>query len=418
VREPEIEKERRVAHLRPDIRDDRDNLQPNDFLVLIVEDDVKFASVLLDLVRENGFKGVIALDAVSALALVKELRPSAITLDLRLPDMDGWAVLDMLKHDPATRHIPVNVISVTDHLHRCFHMGALGVVQKPAAREALEDALGRTRKFIERDVHNLLVVHDGDSGEDGIVAALRGDGVAITEVDSGKNALKALQKGSYDCMVVDRSLRDMGAVELLKRFAKTPRATQTPVVLYGSDDMSSSERDNLRKLAEIVILKSVTSREAVLQETTLFLHQAMNNLPQKAALAAFRQMETLALSGKKVLIVDDDIRNIFALTGALEQQGISVINAENGKDGIEALERNPDVDAVLMDIMMPDLDGYDTIRIIRGRDAFKELPIIAVTAKAMKGDREKCIEAGASDYVSKPVNSEQLLSLLRVRLAH
>jgi CheY-like chemotaxis protein len=210
----------------------------------------------------------------------------------------------------------------------------------------------------------------------------------------------------------------MGAVELLKRFAKTPRATQTPVVLYGSDDMSRSERDNLRKLAEIVILKSVTSREAVLQETTLFLHQAMNNLPQKAALAAFRQMETLALSGKKVLIVDDDIRNIFALTGALEQQGISVINAENGKDGIEALERNPDVDAVLMDIMMPDLDGYDTIRIIRGRDAFKELPIIAVTAKAMKGDREKCIEAGASDYVSKPVNSEQLLSLLRVRLAH
>ena len=418
VREPEIEKERRVAHLRPDIRDDRDNLQPNDFLVLIVEDDVKFASVLLDLVRENGLKGVIALDAVSALALVKELRPSAITLDLRLPDMDGWAVLDMLKHDPATRHIPVNVISVTDHLHRCFHMGALGVVQKPAAREALEDALGRTRKFIERDVRNLLVVHDGDSGEDSIIAALRGDGVAITEVDSGKNALEALQQGSYDCMVVDRSLRDMGAVELLKRFAKAPMASQTPVVLYGSDDMSRSERDNLRKLAEIVILKNVTSREAVLQETTLFLHQAMNNLPQKAALAAFRQMETLALSGKKVLIVDDDIRNIFALTGALEQQGISVINAENGKDGIEALERNPDVDAVLMDIMMPDLDGYDTIRIIRGRDAFKSLPIFAVTAKAMKGDREKCIEAGASDYVSKPVNSEQLLSLLRVRLAH
>jgi signal transduction histidine kinase/CheY-like chemotaxis protein/HAMP domain-containing protein len=399
------------------VQDDRDDIQPGDRVVLIVEDDAKFARPLLDLVRESGFKGVVALQAGAALDLVKELEPDAITLDLKLPDMDGWALLDMLKHDPETRHIPVNVISVTPHAHRCFHMGALGVVHKPAAKEVLQEALARTRKFIERDVKMLLVASGEKAQRETITGALRGDGVRIIEVGTGKEALEALQRNQFDCMVLGPVLHDMGAMELLKRLAKTEQAAAIPVVMYGAEGFSRSEQDHLRKLAEIMILKSVSTPEAVFEETTLFLHQALGDLPQKTRhLLAGQRKSAQELSGKKVLIVDDDIRNIFALTGALERYGLVVINAENGKDGIETLKNNADVDAVLMDIMMPELDGYDTIRVMRNLEAFKSLPIIAITAKAMKGDREKCMEAGASDYLSKPVNIEQLLSLLRVWL--
>jgi CheY-like chemotaxis protein len=220
-------------------------------------------------------------------------------------------------------------------------------------------------------------------------------------------------------VVVGPTLRDMSAIDLLKKFASTQRANEIPIVMYGAEGYSRSEQHNLRKLAEIVVLKKVSTTEAVLEQTTLFLHRAVKNLPQKTRrLLAERKNCALELSGKKALIVDDDIRNIFALTSVLEQQGVVVLNAENGKDGIELLKNNPDMDAVLMDIMMPELDGYDTMRIMRKHEAFKNLPIIAITAKAMKGDREKCIEAGASDYLSKPVNTEQLLSLLRVWLTH
>jgi len=331
--------------------------------------------------------------------------------------MDGWALLDQLKHDPETRHIPVNVISVTDHLHRCFHMGALGVVQKPAAKEVLQEALARTRQFVEREVKTLLVANGDEALRAGITGALYENGVKITEVDTGRGALKALERSRFDCVVVGPTLRDMSAIDLLKKFASTQRANEIPIVMYGADDYSRSEQHNLRKLAEIVVLKKVSTTEAVLEQTTLFLHHAVKNLPQKTRrLLAERKNSAPELSGKKTLIVDDDIRNIFALTSVLEQQGVVVLNAENGKDGIELLKNNPDIDAVLMDIMMPELDGYDTMRIMRKHEAFKNLPIIAITAKAMKGDREKCIEAGASDYLSKPVNTEQLLSLLRVWL--
>jgi signal transduction histidine kinase/DNA-binding response OmpR family regulator/HAMP domain-containing protein len=403
----------------PAVGDDRHNIQDGDRVVLIVEDDTKFAPTLLDLVRENGFKGVIARSGESALMLVKELAPVAITLDLKLPDMDGWTVLDLLKHDPATRHIPVNVISVTDDMHKCFYMGALGVVQKPADKAALEETLARTRRFIEREVKTLLVAHGDGAQRESIVGELRDDGVDITAVESAEKALEALQRNRFDCMVVGPVLSDMKATDLLKKFAGTEHAAEVPIVMYGAGGLSPGEEDNLRKLAEIVILKNVNTREAVLEETTLFLHQAVKTLPQKTrGRLADQQKSTPELSGKKALIVDDDIRNIFALTGALEQHGMSVVDAENGKDGIEMLKRNPDLDIVLMDIMMPELDGYDTMRFIRGLDQFKNLPIIAITAKAMKGDREKCIEAGASDYIAKPINMEQLLSLLRVWLTH
>jgi hypothetical protein len=303
-------------------------------------------------------------------------------------------------------------------MHRCFHLGALGVIHKPAAREVLQEALGRTQEFLERSVKTLLVAAAGAKDGGDLVELLRADGVEITGVSTAKAALEAVQKNRYDCIVIGPALEDGRGVDLLRRLARGKRVSGLPVVMYGANDFSPSEQDKLRKLAEVVILKSVTTREAVLRETTLFLHQAIERLPPtKRSMLADLQETSRDLAGKKVLIIDDDIRNIFAMTGALEQHGLTVINAENGKDGIEMLKANPDVNVVLMDIMMPELDGYDTMRVIRGLGEFRSLPIIAITAKAMKDDREKCIEAGASDYVAKPLDMEQLTSVLRVWLA-
>jgi CheY-like chemotaxis protein/HAMP domain-containing protein len=401
--------------VRPALLDDRGEIKPGDRVVLIVEDDPKFASVLLDLARASGFKAVVALDGGAALKLVEELTPDTITLDLKLPDMDGWALLDLLKHDPNTRHIPVNVISLTDRAQRCFHMGALGVVQKPAATEVLQEALARTRDFIEREVKTLLVVNGDKALREDIRGALGEDGVRITAVESGKKALEALQRKAFDCVVVGPALADMSALELVRSLTGIERAGEVPIVLYGAEELDGGERENLRKLAEIVVLKRASTPDDVLAQTTLFLHQALTGLPQRTReLLARFQRSVPELSGKKILVVDDDIRNIFAFSSVLEEHGMVVLNAESGKDGIEILKNNPDIDAVLMDVMMPELDGYDTIRIMRQLEAHKDLPIIAITAKAMKGDREKCIDAGASDYLAKPVNTEQLLSLLRV----
>ncbi|HXS76374.1 MAG TPA: response regulator, partial [Terracidiphilus sp.] len=402
--------------IQPAIRDDRDNISSGERVVLIVEDDAKFAGILLDLIHEYQFKGIVALDGSAALASVKEFMPDAITLDLKLPDMDGWAVLDYLKHDPATRHIPVSVISVDDEMRGCLQMGALGFVQKPAPAETLREVLLKTRKFIERDVKTLLVIHEDAWQRDNIISTVEGDDIQIASADSGKEAINVLRQRRFDCIVLGAT-RDISALSLLKKLVRIEHAAGVPIVMYGPDGFSESDQEDLKKLSDVVILKKARSIDAVLQETTLFLHRMVDSMPpKKREVLANLQKTTPELRGKKVLIVDDDIRNIFAMAGALEQHGMSIVHAENGKDGIELLEVNPDVDIVLMDIMMPELDGYDTMRIIRGLEEFKNLPIIAVTAKAMKGDREKCVEAGASDYISKPVNIEQLLSLLRVWL--
>jgi HAMP domain-containing protein/signal transduction histidine kinase/CheY-like chemotaxis protein len=402
-------------HAQPAVEDDRNEVQAGDRVVLIIEDDVRFAGVLLELARENGFKAVVALNAAGGVELVKELLPDAILLDLKLPDMDGWAVLDLLKHDPQTRHIPVNVISVDEGLQKCFHMGALGATQKPVTKETLEDVLAKTREFIDREVKTLLIASSDASQRQELAGALAG--VEVVAASSGREVLAILERDRVDCLMMGPTLTDMSAVELLKRISRLDQAAAVPIVMQAGSGFSRGDQDNLRRLSELIVLKQVTTPEAVLEETTLFLHQALERLPkaQRGALVQ-RQISGTELSGKKALIVDDDIRNIFALTGALEQHGVCVINAENGTDGIEMLKENSDTDIVLMDIMMPELDGYDTIRIIRGLEAFKTLPIIAITARAMKGDREKCIEAGASDYIAKPINMEQLTSLMRVWL--
>ncbi|MGH8749735.1 MAG: response regulator, partial [Burkholderiales bacterium] len=407
----------RGGRASPRLKDDREALRPGDRVLLIVEDDARFAGTLLDLARESGFKGVVAFDGNSALALARELRPDAITLDLILPDMDGWTILDILKRDAQTRHIPVSVVSVDDGMHKCLYMGAHRFVRKPAAVESLQAALATARELVERDVRTLLVADGDETRRAGMSEALRAEHLEITLAASGRQVLELLSERSFDCMVLGPKLQDVVPSALLRSIVDSETAIDMPVVFYGANGLGGSERDNLDKLADIVVLRKADTMDAVLDQATLFLHQALDALPEARREQVASIKPNAELNGKTVLIVDDDVRNIFALTGALEQYGMKALNAENGKEAIEVLKSRSGIDAVLMDIMMPELDGYDTIRIIRGLEQFSGIPIVAVTAKAMREDREKCLQAGASDYIAKPVNIEQLASLLRIWLS-
>jgi HAMP domain-containing protein/CheY-like chemotaxis protein len=397
--------------------DDRDGIRPDDRVLLIIEDDENFARILLDMARERGFKGVVAVRGDTGLALARHLRPDAITLDVELPELDGWAILDRLKHDPKTRHIPVHIISVTDEGQRGLKLGAMANVTKPVTKEALDEAFAHIKSFIERRVKNLLVVEDNEADRNSIIELIGNGDVQTTAVASGQEALAALQERPFDCIVLDLGLTDMSGFELLEQMKRSPTLSQIPVIVYTGKELSKREETELRRVAETIIVKDVKSPERLLDETALFLHRVEGSLPEpKRRLLEQLHRTDPVLQGRKVLIVDDDIRNIFALTSVLEQQQMDVVYAENGKDGIETLRSTPDVDAVLMDVMMPEMDGYEATRAIRRLKKFRSLPIIALTAKAMKGDREKCIEAGASDYIAKPVDNEQLISLLRVWL--
>jgi CheY-like chemotaxis protein len=397
--------------------DDRDRLAPDDHVLLIVEDDESFARILLDLAREKGFRAVVAVRGDTGLALARHLKPDAITLDVELPELDGWTVLDRLKHDPETRHIPVHMISVTEERQRALTLGAMAHVTKPVTKEALDDAFGRIKGFVDRRVKNLLVIEDNDVERSSIVDLIGNGDVHTTAVASGEEALAAMRGKPFDCIVLDLGLADMSGFELLEKMKAEPALASIPVIVYTGRDLSKSAETELRRMAETIIIKDVKSPERLLAETALFLHRVERNLPEpKRKLLEQLHRTDPVLRGKKVLIVDDDIRNIFALTSVLEQQQMDVIYAENGKDALTLLESTADIDAVLMDVMMPEMDGYEATRAIRSRGRFRSIPIIALTAKAMKGDREKCLEAGASDYIAKPVDTDQLLSLLRVWL--
>ncbi|WP_046868268.1 hybrid sensor histidine kinase/response regulator [Microvirga massiliensis] len=395
--------------------DDRHAISPGDHVVLVIEDDAMFASVLLEIAREQGFKGLIATDGAAALALANRYKPDAITLDLGLPDMDGWALLDLFKHDPRTRHIPIHVISVDDQRKRGLRAGAFGFLEKPVDRDALLAALSRTKDFIYRPIKDLLLVED-DPNQRMSIAELLGDGgVSVTGVETAEQALEALNARRFDCAIIDLGLPDMPGIELIERMRKVQGGEEIPIIVYTGLELSKIQERTLERMASTIIVKGDGSSERLLEETALFLHRALAEIPQSQQIIVPRH-DTSSLEGRTILIIDDDVRNIFSLTSALEQHGMKTVFAENGRDGIETLERTPDIDAVLVDIMMPEMDGYETMRAIRGIPRHEDLPLIAVTAKAMKGDREKCLEAGASDYVSKPVDIDQLLAVLRVQL--
>ncbi|MBD2073659.1 HAMP domain-containing protein [Phormidium sp. FACHB-592] len=413
------EEEAIVASLlsEPAIDDDRDTIQPDDQVLLIIEDDLAFAQILLDMARQQGFKGLVAARSDVGLAMAQELKPAAIMLDVRLPFMTGWAVLDRLKHNPATRHIPVHMMSVEEGQKRSLQLGAIAFIQKPASSEALSKALNDIKGFIERPVKHLLIVEDDETQRHSIVELIGNSDVRSTAVGTGAEALEALKTGHFDCLVLDLGLPDIAGFALIEQIKQEPGLQRLPIIVYTGKELTAQEETELRRISDTIIVKDVRSPERLLDETALFLHRVHENLPapQRLMLEQLQQVDP-ALVGKTVLIVDDDVRNIFALTSMLERYQIRTTYAENGRDGITLLQNTPDLDLVLMDVMMPDMDGYETMRAIRQLEQFRTLPIIALTAKAMKGDREKCIEAGASDYITKPVDMEQLLSLLRVWL--
>ena len=397
--------------------DDRENISPGDRVVMIVEDDKNFASYLLDLAHEHGFKGLITARGSTALSMAREHKPDAITLDLGLPDMEGWKVLDRLKDDPNTRHIPVQIITAEEEKERGLKQGALAFFTKPVQKETLDEAFNEIRDHIERQVKSLLIVEDDELQRRSIAELIGESDVQITGVSTAQEALEKLKDGRYDCMVLDLGLPDMSGFQLMEEMKKDDVMSTLPVIVYTGRDLTKKEETQLKRMAKTIIVKDVRSPERLLDETALFLHRVQSRMPepQRTMLEKLHQTDEM-LAGKKVLVVDDDIRNIFAMTSLLERHNMVVYSAENGKDALEVLRNNDEVDIVLMDIMMPEMDGYDTMHEIRKIAKFKQLPILALTAKAMKGDREKCIEAGASDYISKPVDTDQLLSLLRIWL--
>jgi CheY-like chemotaxis protein len=331
--------------------------------------------------------------------------------------MDGWEILDRLKHHPDTRHIPVHIVSGDQNKQQGLRAGAYAYLEKPVSKEALDDAFSRLLQFIDERVKRLLVVEDDDTQRQAIVELIAAEDVEITAVGSAQEAIDTLREQRFDCMVIDLGLRDMSGFELLETVKADPAMQQMPVIVYTGKELTQAEDTQLRKYAETIIVKDVKSPERLLDETALFLHRVEAKLPEQKR----RMLEQLhnadsVFAGKKILVVDDDVRNIFSLTSVLEDHGMNVRFAENGRDAIAELEKDSEVDLVLMDVMMPEMDGYETTTAIRKNPQFRALPIIALTAKAMKGDREKCIAAGASDYITKPVDTEQLLSLMRVWL--
>ncbi len=399
-----------------EIRDDRNNIETTDRVLLIIEDDAIFGRILLGLARDRGFKGIVALKGSDGLELARKFLPDAITLDIGLPDTDGWSLLSDLKNDPNTGNIPIHVISGEEQWQRALDAGAIAHLRKPVTEEALTETFDNLLGFADRTTKHLLVIEDDLTQLNAMVNLISTGEVQITAVRTGGEALEALQNGQFDCIVVDLGLPDVDGDDLIERIRMQRNHARTPVIVYTGRELDKQEEAKLNKLTEAVILKDAMSPERLLDETRFFLHQVESRLPAGKRATEIPPLGTGSLEGRKVLIVDDDSRNIYALAAALEGHRMSVVSAESGREGIEKLMSDPEIDLVLMDIMMPEMDGYETIRRIRQNANYHDLPIIALTAKAMKGDRESCIAAGASEYISKPVDIDQLISLLRAWL--
>ena len=399
------------------IEDDRGNLQPGDSVLLIVEDDPHYARVLCDLSRDKGFKVLIASTGAEALSLAREYNPTAISLDVFLPDVLGWTVLNHLKQDSATRHIPVQMLTLDEDRHHGLSRGAFAYVTKPSTTEDLDAALTRIREYSQPRRKRLLVVEDNPAEQLSTRELLGYEDIDIDVAESGSAALLSLSESNYDCVVLDLRLPDMSGFDVLAQLRDNPKLKDLPVVVFTGRELTPEEDAQLHTLARSVVVKDVESPERLLDETALFLHRVIADLPnEKQKMLDRLHRSDDALAHRKVLVVDDDVRNIFAVSSVLERRGMTVLSAGTGREAIQTIESTPDLAIVLMDIMMPEMDGYETMQVIRQNPDLRRLPIIALTAKAMKGDRERCLEAGASEYLAKPVNTEQLLSALRMWL--
>ena len=397
--------------------DDRLNLEPGDTILLIVEDDPHYARVLIDLARDKGFKVLVASRGAEALDLAKQFQPAAVSLDVFLPDMLGWTVLSQLKHNPLTRHIPVQIITLDEDRQHALARGAFAFVNKPTTTEGVSAALSQIREYARPRRKRLLIVEDNAAEQLSIRELLDHDDIEIVITDTGAGALSALRDNPCDCVVLDLRLPDMSGFEVLDKIRNDDGLCNVPVVVFTGRELSAEEDAQLHTMARSIVVKGVESPERLLDETSLFLHRVITELPiDKQRMLEKLNSSDEDLVGKTALLVDDDARNIFALSSVLERRGMKVLTATTGSEAVTLVESNPEIAIVLMDIMMPQMDGYQTMAAIRQNPSFGRLPIIALTAKAMKGDREKCLEAGASDYLAKPVNTEQLLLAIRMWL--
>lgn len=400
------------------IRDDRKNILTDDKSILIIDDDIKFAKILYDLAHEKGFKCLTAERGKKGLQLAFDYKPSAIILDIGLPDIDGWTVMERLKENAETRHIPVHFISAADETVVAKRMGAIGYLVKPVNLEDIEEAFNKIEKIIARQLKKLLVV-EKDKIQLKKIIDLIGDGdVQTTAVGSGLEAFDLLKSNSFDCVIMDPDLDDISGFDILQKISNSDSILHLPIIIFTDKEISREQEQLLKKYSEFTVIKGVKSQERLLDETTLFLHQVEANLPEEKQkiLRMIHDKDTI-FHNKKILLVDDDMRNVFAISSILEEKGMKVSVGKNGREALEQLDKNPDFDLVIMDIMMPEMDGYEAMQKIRAQQKFTKLPIIALTAKAMKGDRNKCIEAGANDYLAKPViDPDRLLSLIRVWL--
>jgi CheY-like chemotaxis protein len=415
----EVEEREQETFSPNEAEDDRESIQPNDWVLLIVENDLAFARLVLEGAREKGFKGLVTTLASGALALTRDFEPDAVTLDLFLPDMNGWRVLNRLKNHLSTRHIPVCVISTDEARAQALEAGAAGFISKPLqSKETLDRALGELHRFVTRPERHLLILMAESPERDELVELFSGSDVRIFPIATAALARTILQEQPIDCLVIGPGapVLDPKACEPLLIDGGTGLG-QPAVIFYGADRSETGYEEFRRRFKDRLTLREAPSRERLLEQTVFFLHRGLDSLSEKARqeLESLRESQQV-LADRKVLIVDDDMRNIFALATVLDEQGMTVISADNGREAIQHVLQDPSIDVVLMDIMMPEMDGIATIQEIRKIPERHELPIIAVTAKAMKGDREKCISAGAWDYLSKPVNTQDLLAALRAWL--
>jgi HAMP domain-containing protein/CheY-like chemotaxis protein/signal transduction histidine kinase len=421
VRAPEIPVAPRTAPPAPAIAsgpvdDDRADVRPQDRVVLIIEDDTTFARILLGLARDRGFKGLMASTGADGVALARQFVPDAITLDIGLPDVDGWSLLDQLKKDPATKAIPVHVISGEEQWQKALDSGAFAHLKKPASEDALTQAFDNLLGFADAASRNVLVVEDDVTQLSAMANLIQSGEVTVTAVSTGSQALAALDESHFDCVIVDLGLPDIEGLELIEKIKQHAAHVRVPVIVYTGRELTEQEDGAIRRLSESVIVKDAMSPERLIEETSYFLNQVEARLPEVKRPAHTAPTNGNSLEGRTILITDDDTRNIYALRSALEDFKMHVLSSESGAEAIGLLRSHAEIDVVLMDIMMPEMDGYETIRRIRARDEWKNLPIIALTAKAMKGDREQCLAAGASEYISKPVDIDQLVALIRVWL--
>ena len=399
----------------PGIADDRDKITTGDAILLIIEDDLQFASILVEQANKKGFKCLMAASGEDGLNLAARYKPHAIILDMGLPGINGQQVLTELKANPSVRHIPVHIISANDPSTEAIKAGAIECLVKLIGKKELEEAFNRIENFVSRKIKNVLLIEDNENSRKALRILIGKEDIRCFEAETGKMALEIYQQNHIDCVVLDLGLPDMSGFDLINKMENINGKDRAPVIVYTGKELTKEENTELQKHSKTIIIKGIKSEERLLDETALFLHRTITSLPKSKQLNINNLYNKEDIfNDKKILLVDDDSRNVFALSKILIERGMEIIKAENGKYALETLDNHPDIDLVLMDIMMPEMDGYEAMRQIRSQKKYQGLPVIALTAKAMNNDKQKCIDAGANDYIAKPIDVERLLSLMRV----